>query len=70
MGKELTDFLKSRKKMNLCMVIANILIFVIMEILGDTTSVRFMVDHGAMYPPAVLENGEYYRLSTIKLLFS
>lgn len=68
MGKELTDFLKSRKKMNLCMVIANILIFVIMEIQGDTTSVRFMVDHGAMYPPAVLENGEYYRLFTAMFL--
>ncbi len=68
MGKELTDFLRSRKKMNLCMVTVNILVFVIMEALGDTTSVRFMVDHGAVYPPAVLENGEYYRLFTAMFL--
>ena len=32
-----------------------------LEILGDTTNSRFMVDHGAMYTPMVME-GQYWRL--------
>ncbi len=58
---EFTDFIKSRCKANLVMVLLNIVIFFVLEIIGDTTDYRFMVDHGAMYTPLVLE-GQYWRL--------
>lgn len=68
MGRELIDFLRSRKKMNLLMVGINILIFIIMEVWGDTQDVLFMFEHGAMYTPAIQEYGEYYRLFTCMFL--
>lgn len=64
MWKELTDFLKTRKKMNLLIVIVNIAVFLLMEMSGNTEDVGFMLRHGAMYGPAVLKDGEYYRLFT------
>lgn len=65
---ELWDFIRSRKKMNLLMVILNILVFIILEILGDTTDIGFMLHYGAMYPMAIQESGEYYRLITSMFL--
>lgn len=65
---ELWDFIRSRKKMNLLMVILNILVFIILEILGDTTDIGFMLHYGAMYPPLIQESGEYYRLFTSMFL--
>lgn len=58
---EFTEFLRARRKVTLALVILNIAIFAVLEILGDTTSSYFMLDHGAMYAPAVME-GEYWRL--------
>lgn len=49
---------------NTGLVIINIVVFIILELLGDTTNSEFMLAHGAMYPAKVLENGEYYRLFT------
>lgn len=50
---------------NLCMVAANILVFLVTSILGlDTVQ---MVQYGAAYTPAVID-GEYYRLFTCMFL--
>lgn len=65
---ELMDFLKSRKKMNLLMVIINLGVFLVLELLGDTQDVAFMLEHGAMYPPYIEHGGEYYRLFTSMFL--
>ena len=35
-----------------------------MEILGDTQSTQFLYEHGGMYWPSVLEQGQWYRLVT------
>ena len=35
-----------------------------MEIIGDTESTQFLYEHGGMYWPDVLENGQWYRLVT------
>ena len=59
--REFTDFLKARRKVNLALVFINIIIFIVLEILGDTEDSRFMVEHGAMYTPLVM-NGQYWRL--------
>lgn len=67
-AEELRDFLKSRKLCNLCIVILNIAVFFILEVLGNTKDARFMLAHGAMYEPLVIEQGEYYRLFTSMFL--
>lgn len=65
--REFTDFLKSRHKVNLVLVLLNIVIFAVLAILGDTTNPQFMVDHGAMYTPLVT-GGQYWRLLTAMFL--
>ncbi|MDO4345051.1 MAG: rhomboid family intramembrane serine protease [Eubacteriales bacterium] len=69
MQNEITDFLRSRKKMNLLLVFANVAVFLAMELTGgDTASVSYMAEHGAMYVAAVVEEHEYYRLFTSMFL--
>ena len=43
----------------------NVLTFIVMHfILGDTEDAGFMLEHGALYAPAVLQGKEYWRLIT------
>ncbi|MCC8150999.1 MAG: rhomboid family intramembrane serine protease [Lachnospiraceae bacterium] len=49
---------------NITFAVINLVVFVVLEILGDTSDAAFMLLHGAMYPPAVLYGGEWYRLVT------
>ncbi len=58
---ELSNFIRTRKKANLTVVVVNIVIFIALSFMGDTENADFMYRHGACYLPAV-ENGEYYRL--------
>ncbi len=53
---------------NKIIVGANILIFLALDLAGDTESAVFMYDHGAMYPEAVWGAGEWYRLITCMFL--
>lgn len=46
------------------LIIVNVIIFFIMEGVGDTESALFMMEHGAIFPPYIIENGEYWRLLT------
>ncbi|MDO4523133.1 MAG: rhomboid family intramembrane serine protease [Eubacteriales bacterium] len=68
MFEEAIDFIKSRKKMNLAIILANIVVFIVMEMMGDTADVQFMAEHGAMLIPASWETGEIYRLFTAMFL--
>lgn len=65
---EIKDFLKSRTFCNLLMVAANIVVFLILEFIGNTEDVGFMAEHGACYSPWVVKYGEYYRLFTCMFL--
>ncbi len=60
---EIREFLSSRRKVTLALTAANILVFVIFTLAGNTEDVYFMLGHGACYTPAILQ-GEYYRLFT------
>lgn len=69
MRTEFAEFIRTRKKLNLLIIAANIAVFLLMELLGgDTLDVEYMVGHGAMYVPAVTQAGEYYRLFTAMFL--
>ena len=42
----------------------NILVFIALTMIGRTENGYFMLQHGAMYEPYIIENQEYYRLFT------
>lgn len=50
------------------LILINIVIFFIMEILGDTQSAAFMLEHGGIYPPLILEEKEYWRFISAMFL--
>ena len=55
-----------RKKayVNYCFIAINVISFLYLEMTGSTENTEFMVSHGAMYAPYVVEGREYYRLLT------
>ena len=63
----LIEFFKARRKVTLALVLINIVIYAVLEALGDTENSRFMVEHGAMATSLVLE-GQYWRLFTSMFL--
>ena len=50
------------------LIIINCIIFLVMEILGDTQSAAFMLEHGGVYPVNILEDQEYWRFFTAMFL--
>lgn len=46
------------------LILANIIVFLVMEITGSTENTLFMLDHGASFAPYVIYRKEYYRLFT------
>lgn len=62
--EKLKEFYKSRSIMNLIMVAANILVFVVLEFGGDTKDAQYMAEKGAFYFPWVQDYKEYGRLFT------
>lgn len=65
---ELKDFLKSRGKITMVLAVVNILLFFVMDFVGETGDGIYMMQHGASYVPMILENHEYYRLFTCMFL--
>lgn len=65
---ELAEFWKARQPVTLCIVAANIIVFLVLSFLGDTTDAQFMALHGAVYAPFILSHGEYYTLFTSMFL--
>ncbi|MCI8634659.1 MAG: rhomboid family intramembrane serine protease [Eubacterium sp.] len=49
-------------------IAANVIIWLILELMGDTQDSLFMIEHGAAYQPFIFDNGEYYRLFTSMFL--
>ena len=46
------------------LIISNVIIFFLLESMGQTESAIFMMENGAVYPPYLYERGEYWRLFT------
>lgn len=53
---------------NTVLVLANVLVFVLLSFLGDTTDAEFMAEHGAMTWDGLALSGEFYRLLTSMFL--
>ncbi len=58
------SYRKNIAYVNIGLILINIIYFFYLEIVGSTESITFMVKHGAMNAPLVLEGGQYYRLLT------
>ena len=59
------DFLKPKNgPVTFILVAINIIVFIVLEIMGDTNSGGFMLQQGAMNPYLILSNREWYRLFT------
>ena len=65
---EIKAFMKSRSKMNLLIIAINVLIFLIMELRGNTQDSLYILWHGGSYMPFIRDYGEYYRLFTSMFL--
>lgn len=55
---------RKRAWMNGVLIALNIVYFLYLEIAGSSEDTMFMLKHGAMFAPFVMEGGEYYRLFT------
>lgn len=50
------------------LIVINIVVFFILTMFGDTEDAVFMLQHGAMYEPYIIEGHEYYRIYTCLFL--
>ena len=50
------------------LIVINIGIFLVLSVLGATEDTLFMLEHGAMYGPYVVEGHQYYRIFTCLFL--
>lgn len=50
------------------LIVINIAVFFILTMFGDTEDAVFMLQHGAIYEPNIIEGHEYYRIFTCLFL--
>ena len=50
------------------LIVINVAVFFILTMFGDTEDAVFMLQHGAMYEPYIIEGHEYYRIFTCLFL--
>ncbi len=55
---------RKRAWVNGGLIVLNVLYFLYLEIAGSSEDTMFMIRHGAMYAPLVVQEQEYYRLLT------
>ena len=58
------NYYDSKPYITTAVIAANIIVFAVMSIFGNTLDAQYMAEHGAMYPPYVAENGQYWRMFT------
>ena len=59
---------RAKEIMTITLIGINILVFIVLTMIGRTEDGYFMLQHGAMYEPMILENQEYYRFFTCMFL--
>ena len=53
-----------KQKCTIFLIAVNVIVFFVLSFQGMTEDAKFMLDHGAMYVPYMMEGEEYYRLLT------
>lgn len=53
-----------RQKCTIFLIAVNVIVFFVLSFQGMTEDAGFMLEHGAMYVPYMMEGEEYYRLFT------
>ena len=66
--EERTELRRMLTPVNTILVLANVVVFMILSFLGNTTDAEFMAAHGAMDWMDVVEKHQYYRLFTSMFL--
>lgn len=51
-------------KITYILIFLNVIIYLALEIAGNTESAEFLLNWGALYPPYIVEKGQYWRLIT------
>lgn len=59
---------KNKPTITIILIIVNAVLYLGVELFGGTNNTMFLLEHGALYGPYVLERGEYYRLFTSMFL--
>ena len=66
--RQTRSFAEEFTPVNTALVVINVLVFVVMTVIGSTENVEFMLGHGAMFAPAIIEDKEFYRFFTCMFL--
>lgn len=66
--KQLKYFFLHKSVFNYTIIMINIIIFLVLEFVGDSENAEFMISKGAIFTPLILEQGQYYRLFTAMFL--
>lgn len=53
-----------KQKCTILLIVVNVIVFFVLSFSGMTEDAEFMLEHGAMYVPYMLEGNELYRLFT------
>ncbi len=61
-------FERNYAPINIFLIIVNSIVFIYLSIIGSTLDLEFMLKHGALYVPYVMENNEYYRFVSCMFL--
>jgi rhomboid protease GluP len=57
-----------RQKCTILLIAVNVIVFLLLSFQGMTENAEYMLEHGAMYVPYMMEGKEYYRLFTSMFL--
>ena len=55
---------KKKPYITLGLIITNIIVFILLELRGNSLEAEYMMEMGAVYPDKIQNNGEYWRLLT------
>ena len=66
--QKITELQRMLTPVNTILVLANVVVFMILSFLGNTTDAEFMAAHGAIDWMDVVEKHQYYRLFTSMFL--
>lgn len=54
--------------MTIALIVINVIVFLLLELQGQTESAALLMKYGAVYPPYIFEQGQYWRLFTATFL--